>query len=108
MLIEFSIVPVGKQSMRQDLAEALKIVDSCGLPYQVTPTSTIIEGEWQEVMKVVQMCHDRVREHNEHVITTLKIDDKSGAQNQIYRNVAAVEQAIGRPLQKQPPIEKAA
>ncbi len=102
MLVEFSIVPVGKKSIREDVAEALKIVDSSGLPYQLTPTSTIIEGDWQEVMRVVQKCHDRIRKDNDYVMTNIRIEDEAGAKDELRRNVDAVESAAGRSLRKEP------
>lgn len=102
MLLEFSIVPVGKKSIRNDVAEALKIIDASGLPYQLTPTSTIIEGDWQQVMRVVQQCHERIRKDNDYVITSVKIEDEAGAKDELRRNVDAVESAAGRSLHKGP------
>jgi len=102
MLVEFSIVPVGKKSIRNDVAEALKIVDGCGLPYQLTPTSTIIEGSLREILRVVEQCHERVRQDNDYVITSIRIEDEAGAQNELNRNVDAVEQAVGHSLHKIP------
>jgi uncharacterized protein YqgV (UPF0045/DUF77 family) len=50
MLAELSIIPVGNGGQpNQELAEVLKVVDSSGLPYQLT-LATCIEGEWSEIM----------------------------------------------------------
>ncbi|MFN3480002.1 MAG: MTH1187 family thiamine-binding protein, partial [Thermodesulfovibrionales bacterium] len=58
MLVEFSIVPLGVgSSIGDQLAEILKIVDSSGLPYKVNPMGTVVEGEWDEVMKLIKKCH---------------------------------------------------
>src|SRR3954465_3542986 len=62
MLIELSIVPLGCEGRwRDQLAEALKLVDASGLPYLLTPSGTCIEGEWDEVMALARRCHDLAR-----------------------------------------------
>ncbi|MEW6131187.1 MAG: thiamine-binding protein [Acidobacteriota bacterium] len=99
MLVEFSILPLGAgDHLSGPLAEILKIVDTCGLPYKLTPGSTCVEGEWQEVMEVVRLCHLRMRNHSKHVITTIKIEDEEGVTNKITRNITSVEAAAGRKL----------
>ena len=41
MLVELSILPlVGDGHLSDELAEVLKLIDSYGLPYQLTPTAT--------------------------------------------------------------------
>jgi len=45
MLVELSILPlVGDGHLSDELAEVLKLIDSSGLSYQLTPTATCIEG----------------------------------------------------------------
>lgn len=101
MLVELTIIPVGGDArMSDEVAEALKIIDSSGLAYQLTPTATCIEGEWNDVMKIVKMCHDRVRGMSPHVVTIIKIEDEEGAQDKLKRNVDSVEQKVGRPLKR--------
>ncbi len=58
MLFDFSIIPIGGDAhTSEELAEALKIVHESGLRYQLTPSGTCIEGEWDEVMKAY--CHQK-------------------------------------------------
>ena len=103
MLVEFSIVPVnGNKSMREEVAEAVKIVDASGLPYQLTPTGTCIEGEWEEVMRVIQQCHDRARQICPYVVTHISIEDEEGAKGKIGNNVASIEQALGKRVRTEP------
>ena len=66
MLVEFSIVPVGVgSSIGDQLAEVLKIVDASGLPYKVNPMGTVIEGQWDEVMRLIKKCHNTVMKRGE-------------------------------------------
>src|SRR5687767_6519462 len=101
MLVELSIVPVGHNAhMSGELAKALQLVDASGLPYQLTPSGTCIEGEWDEVMALVRQCHERVRKTSPHVITTIKVEDDEGERHKLARNVASVEEKVGHPLKK--------
>ncbi|HXG64366.1 MAG TPA: MTH1187 family thiamine-binding protein [Blastocatellia bacterium] len=101
MLVELSITPLGGDPhISDEIAEALKLIDASGLPYQLTPSATCIEGEWDEVMALVRQCHDRVREKSPHVITTIKIEDEEGATGKLTQNVASVEKKVGHALRR--------
>ena len=103
MLVEFSIIPVsGDGSMSDEIAEALRIVDRSGLPYQLTPSGTCVEGGWEEVMGLIQQCHEQARRTCRHVITTIKIEDEEGEGNKLRDNVVSIEQKVGRRLQRIP------
>lgn len=98
MLLELSIVPLGRDShLSDEIAEVVKLVDASGLPYQLTPSGTCIEGEWDDVMALVRGCHARARELSAHVITTVQIEDEAGARDKLARNVRSVEEKLGRP-----------
>jgi uncharacterized protein (TIGR00106 family) len=101
MLVEFTIIPIGVgSSLGEKLAEVLKIVDASGLPYKVNPMGTVIEGEWNEVMKLIKQCHETVMKTGERAITTLSIDDRKGKINRIEEKVKSVERRIGKSLKK--------
>ncbi len=101
MLVELTIIPVGGNSHTSDqLAEVLKLIDESGLRYELTPSATCIEGDWEEVMAVVRLCHERVRAHCSHLVTNIKIEDEVGANNKLIANVATVEEKVGRSLRR--------
>jgi len=101
MLIEFSIVPVGVgSSIGDQLAEVLKIVDASGLPYKINPMGTVVEGEWDDVIKLVKKCHTAVMKTGERAITTISIDDRKGKPNRIDEKVKSIEKRIGKSLKK--------
>jgi uncharacterized protein (TIGR00106 family) len=102
MIAEFSIIPLGGDThISTEIAEALKIVDASGLPYQLTPLGTCIEGNWEEVMATIRSCHERVRQLSAHVITSIKIEDEKDARDKLTRNVASVEEKVGHALRRQ-------
>jgi uncharacterized protein (TIGR00106 family) len=99
MLVELSILPLrGNTHLSDDLAEVLKLIDASGLRYQLTPSGTCIEGDWDDVMTLVHQCHHLALTLAPHVFTTIRIEDEKGEKNKLERNVEAVEAKVGRRL----------
>jgi uncharacterized protein (TIGR00106 family) len=71
LLAEFSIWPMDKgESVGPYVARCIEIVDRSGLPYRLGPLGTCIEGEWPDVMRVIQQCYEalgrRLQSHRLH------------------------------------------
>lgn len=96
MLVELNIIPLGGTHLSTMIAEVIKIVDASGLPYQLTPSGTCIEGEWDEVMTLTRRCHERMREYSPHVITMIQIEDQEGVRDKITHNVTSVAEKLGK------------
>ena len=101
MLAKFSIIPLdqGKHLSKQ-ISEILKIVDQSGLGYQLTSMGTIVEGSWQEVMGLIEKCHQQALTFSERVYTTIAIDDFAGRTSRLKGKVESVEKALGKELKK--------
>ena len=77
----------------------LNIIDKSGLPYQLTPMGTIIEGEWSEVMTVVTACFEAMRVDCNRIETSIKIDYRSGSGGRFRRpRSSSVQAKLGRKL----------
>ena len=101
MLLEFSIVQIcSGSSLGGRLAEVLKIVDSSGLPYKINPMGTVVEGEWDDLFKLVKECHMTVMKNEERVLTSISIDDRKGKPNRLEEKVKYIEKRIGKSLKK--------
>ncbi len=101
MLIEFGIVPIGSGSSIGDrLSEVLRIVDDSGLPYKVNPMGTVVEGEWEDLFRLVKKCHKAVMKREERVLTNISVDDRKGKKNRIEEKVKSVEKRLGKSLKK--------
>ena len=73
LLAEFSIWPMDKgESVGIYVARCLDIVDRSGLPYKLGPLGTCIEGEWPEVMSVVQKCYEELAKDCTRISCTLQ------------------------------------
>jgi uncharacterized protein (TIGR00106 family) len=98
MLAELTIIPLGRgQHISSAIAPAISLIERSGLPYQLTPSGTCIEGDWDRVMPLIRRCHDRVRQSSPHVITMIKIEDEEGQNQKLSRNISSVQEIIGQP-----------
>jgi uncharacterized protein (TIGR00106 family) len=94
MIAEFSIFPVGKDvSLSPYVAECVKLVKRSGLPYELTPMGTIIQGDHDEVMSVISACHKKVMSMSSRVVTSIKIDDRRNERPMEYK-VKSVEDKL--------------
>ena len=101
MLIQFSIIPLGSGSSIGDrLAAVLRIVDESGLPYKLNPMGTVVEGEWEDLFRLVKKCHKAVLKDEERVLTTISIDDRKGRPNRLEGKVKSIEKRLGKSLRK--------
>ena len=101
MLAEFSVVPLGKgESVSQYVAECVRIVHESGLDYRLNPMGTVVEGQYDQVMEVVKRCHMAVTAKCHRVITTIKIDDRIGAEGMMDGKMRSVEEKVGTKLKR--------
>lgn len=99
MLFSLSMFPVGEgSSLVEPVSEVIDEIDKAGLRYEVTGMDTVIEGEWNEVMPVIQRAEQRLREKHDRVYMVLVMDDRPGSQDRIHGAVRDVERELGRSL----------
>ncbi len=99
MLIQFSMFPVGKgESVSGEIAKIIDIVDKSGLPYKTTAMATVIEGEWDEIMTLINKCRLKLRKGNNRVYMILTMDDRKGAKRRLTGKVGAIEKKLGRKI----------
>jgi uncharacterized protein (TIGR00106 family) len=92
-----SIVPLGRgESVSQEVARCIDIVDRSGLDYQLNAMGTIVEGELSQVVQLMQQCIEEVAKSANRVSCTAKIDYRQGVSGSLGSKVASVEQKLGR------------
>jgi len=76
LIAEISFVPIGVgTSLSRYIAVVIKNIEKSGLKYQLTPMGTIVEGEWNEISKLIDYSHNLIFEMGiERIITNIKID----------------------------------
>ena len=93
------MAPLGQgESVSAQVARILDVIDRSGVPYQLTPMGTILEGEWAEVMAVVTRCFETLASDCPRISVNIKIDYRAGPAGRLQSKVATVEQRLGRKL----------
>lgn len=99
VLLEFSIAPVGQgESVSAHVARVLDLIDRSGVAYQLTPMGTILEGEWPEVIGVVNQCFELLQAEFPRVALHMKVDYRAGPAGRLRSKTARVEERLGRKL----------
>jgi uncharacterized protein (TIGR00106 family) len=92
VIIEFSIFPLDKgESLSRDVARAIQIIKDSGLPYELNPMGTCVEGEWTEVMALVDQCFQELQKDSGRVYLALKADYRQGPAGRLKGKVESVK-----------------
>ena len=99
VLLEFAMYPTTRgDSVSAYVARSLDIIDKSGLPYQLTPMGTIIEGDWAAVTAVVEACFNAMKTDCDRIGASIKIDYRAGTEPRLKSKVESVEKKLGRKL----------
>ena len=92
VIVDFSIFPIGKEeSVSKYASRAVRIIKESGLPYHISPMGTSIEGEWDEVMRVVKGCMEELKKDCNRLYMTMKVDCRQGESGRIEMKVKKVK-----------------
>jgi uncharacterized protein (TIGR00106 family) len=95
MLVSFAMIPLDKGAhFSEYVARITRIIKDSGLPNQLTPMSTIVEGEWDEVFALIKKCRDDLRKDSDRLSIKIWIDDKAGATDQLHKKIESVEKIL--------------
>ncbi len=102
MLFQLAIFPTSKgtASVSEDVAKVIDLIDKSGLPYKLTAMSTIIEGDWDTVMALINKARLMLRKKHDRVYMVLTMDDRKGARNRLTGKVASIEKKLKREVSK--------
>ncbi len=101
MLIQFSIFPTGGgDSISGEVSKVIDIIDNSGLTYKTSSMSTVIEGEWDQIMPVLNKCRLKLKENSSRVYMVLTMDDREGAKNRIDGKIESIEKKLNRKIRK--------
>jgi uncharacterized protein (TIGR00106 family) len=98
-IVEVSIVPLGTNttSVSQYVAAVLEVLEKSGLKYQLTSMGTIIEGDLDEILKVVRQMHEvPFQKEVKRVVTTIRIDDRRDRQASMEGKVRSVREKLNK------------
>lgn len=91
MIAAFSITPLGGgDSVSESVAHAVELVRESGLPNETNAMFTNVEGEWDEVMRVIKQCVERVAEDAPRVSVVIKLDHRPGHTGAMHGKVESI------------------
>lgn len=98
-LLEFSMSPLGEgESVSKYVARSVEIIDASGLPYELHAMGTIVEGELEDLLQLLNACFVAMAEHCDRVSCSAKFDYRKGHDGRIRGKVASVETLLGKPM----------
>ncbi|MFQ5452743.1 MAG: MTH1187 family thiamine-binding protein [Candidatus Zixiibacteriota bacterium] len=103
MLFQMTMFPTDKRavSISKDVAKVIDIIDRSGLPYTISAMSTIIEGEWEPVMKLINKARLMLRRQgHERIYIIINIDDRKAAKNRLSGKIKSIEKHLDREVNK--------
>ncbi len=90
-IMDITVIPTGKTSVSDIVAEILKVIRESGLKHELTAMGTIVEGEIDELLRLAGRAHSVPFDMGvQRVVTIIKIDDRKDKPNTIERKVKAV------------------
>ena len=91
-LVAVAIAPFGVgDELAEHVAEVVRVIRESGLPSKTSSMFTEIEGEWDEVMRVVKDATMVLAEKGVRTEVVLKADVRPGFENMMERKVAVVD-----------------
>ena len=95
-LIALSIAPFGVgEELSKEVAEVIRVIEASGLPCRTTAMYTEIEGEWDEVMKVVKDATFVLASKGYRTSVTLKADIRPGFTNTMHTKIEKIDNILG-------------
>ncbi|MGM0903966.1 MAG: thiamine-binding protein [Bacillota bacterium] len=95
-LIAVAIAPYGiGEELAPEIAEVVKVIRESGLPHHTTSMFTEIEGEWDEVMKVVKDATFVLAAKGIRTEVVLKADVRPGFTNMMNTKVEKINDILG-------------
>ena len=99
MLASFTIIPIGVgEELKTYVAQLMPIIEKSNLNFKLGAMQTTVEGDEQPVMDVIMACHHKMKEIAPRVLTSITIDDRTGATGRLEGKVKDVESELNREI----------
>jgi len=96
-IMEVNVIPLGTRtaSVSEYVTRAVKVLKEAGVKYEVTPMSTIIEGELDGLFHLAKIMHLATFGTDvKRVVTTLKIDDRRDQKLTMNEKIEKVKRGL--------------
>ncbi len=97
VLAELSLFPLDQgESLSPYVTRMVRIIKESNLSYTLHSMGTCIEGEWEDVMQVVDKCFRDLQQDCGRIYLTLKVDYRRGGSNRLVQKVDSVHRQLGQ------------
>ncbi|PMC37933.1 hypothetical protein CJ195_10060 [Bacillus sp. UMB0899] len=96
-LLEISIIPIGTDStsFSSEVSNVVKKIEDKGLTYKLTPTSTVIEGEIDQLWDIAKDMHEEALSAGpDRIVTNVSIDHRTDKQMDMKHQVNTVKKDL--------------
>jgi len=91
VIVQLSVFPLHVQgSLAPHVARIVEVIRASGLAYQLGPMGTAIEGEWDEVMAVIDACYRELEPDFDRLHLSLTADCRRGRRGGLASKVSSV------------------
>lgn len=85
------------ESVKEEVAQIIKMIDESAVSYQLTAMGTIIETEsMDEALEIVRRAYALLEVNCNRVYASLKFDIRKGTSNRLKTKIRSVEEIIGK------------
>lgn len=96
-LVAVAIAPFGVgDELADEVSEVIKVIEKSGLDYKTSSMFTEIEGQWDEVMKVVKDATFILANKGIRTELVLKADVRPGYKNMMTGKLDRLSEAINK------------
>jgi len=95
-IAEFTIIPIGAGvSLSRYVAACEKVLAKSGLTYALHANGTNLEGEWDEVIHAIKVCHETLHEMGvPRIATQIKIGTRTDRTQTMQDKVESVQKKL--------------
>ncbi|PMR72670.1 MTH1187 family thiamine-binding protein [Billgrantia endophytica] len=96
VIADVNITPLGAgASLSSHVAACEEIIEEAGLKYHLHAHGTNLEGSWEEVMRVIQRCHDVLHERGApRVDSSIRVATATDKDQSLEERVNKVEKRM--------------
>ena len=96
-LVALAIYPLdaGKEGLSAYVSEVVKVIEVSGLSHRTTSMHTEIEGEWDDVMKVVKEATFVLANKGYRTGISLRADIRPGRTNTMQSKIEKLDSILG-------------
>jgi uncharacterized protein (TIGR00106 family) len=96
VIVDLSVVPIGAGvSLGSYIAACEKILTKAGLKTQLHGYGTNIEGEWDQVMRAIKECHQKLHEMGvPRISSTLRLGTRVDREQTIEDRIRSVQEKL--------------